>query len=734
MATGDILSITIRSDGWSCDVVIEGFSTGATYDFGLGAKNADLGASKFIMTVVSEGYSSSGSLGTTARKVYGTAVVRKPYPDQATLDETASGGNLTVRVALSDFVYDDDKNGGAGTSGTDPSAKIAAGWCTSGGTPNNAASGLTCTNSSTLDYAVAIGQWDNLGLPGFYRVQSDFSLGCIARHRSGVACVILSCVGASSAHADSATLTVEAKRIRTATGLYGTGYYSPHFVLADYTQGEQINCRMRVYPVVGDANSVLDSDSFSGSDECLGYTPISITCDKTGALIQYAVVDTGGADPGTVSATLATAEADPFLTIGRAIQAGATLIYLNDGTHAAVGDNPSARVTTNYWIEVRPHPSSTTATVQITTVKDYKCQRLMYRSLPISLLSTASWLDGEAAGNYLAFLNCAFDSAGIGSPTTGPGYRSNACYFSNCTGDLGDTNWRCKSYSTASVAHWFDGCVLVETATAVGIGCWYRVVACLSTGANCFIDKESTNPRAIHDGCIFEFNKFVSHNTTSNPILKFGAINAIARGMSILGNVIERTTGTNPAMQIAADGSTVNVHNILIWNNSIAGERCNLGYNETGTTAYNRNNWSMRFNAFRDFNNKDDTYPTENANRIGSWAVGYAVGFYGNRYEIANFRGEYDGLDSALAGDDAMGYTDDNSYTGHGGGSGDYTPRIDSPLNGRVLTGWIPALCDLDGRGIVDGGCAGAIQRKDRKAPRTRPPHPWRPVRSVTRR
>ena len=151
MATGDILSCVIRADGWSADVTIEGFTTGATYDFGsLDDTVPTLPSPTFTMAVVSEGYSSSGVLGTITRTIYGTHAVRKPYPDQATTDETAAGGNMTVRVALSECVYDDDKNGGAGTSGTNPTVTISAAWATNTGGSSEtsaAAAALACTNN-----------------------------------------------------------------------------------------------------------------------------------------------------------------------------------------------------------------------------------------------------------------------------------------------------------------------------------------------------------------------------------------------------------------------------------------------------------------------------------------------------------------------------------------------------------------------------------------------------------
>ena len=205
MAIGDILSATVRPDGWSMDVVIDGFVPGATYDFGsMGNSPATIASPKFSAAIVSQGYSASGVLGTVNRSAYGGKVVRVPYstatiagtyvsgtfadgetvtqatsgatakvvgnqssgpvlrvlgvtgtPDSTHIwngasasftasatpvtlsapspDELNSGTSLKVRVNLSDPIYANDKNGGAGTSGTNPAVTIAAGWAINSG-------------------------------------------------------------------------------------------------------------------------------------------------------------------------------------------------------------------------------------------------------------------------------------------------------------------------------------------------------------------------------------------------------------------------------------------------------------------------------------------------------------------------------------------------------------------------------------------------------------------------
>jgi len=127
-ATGDITGVEISPSGaepyGACaDITIDGFTTGKVVDFGSGygaqLDYADIGAATIVFTVVSEGYDSTGTLGTVTRTVYATSVVRKPYPNDADDQEPSA---TVIRVALSDFIYVDD-NTGAGKSGTAPKTR-----------------------------------------------------------------------------------------------------------------------------------------------------------------------------------------------------------------------------------------------------------------------------------------------------------------------------------------------------------------------------------------------------------------------------------------------------------------------------------------------------------------------------------------------------------------------------------------------------------------------------------
>lgn len=102
-ATGDISARIIRAEGWSMDLAIDGFVAGPTFDFNLDAGNLPTATTPYL-TVVSQGYDNTGSLGTITRTVYITSPVNVPY-STATINVTAGVGTFvdgeTVSQAIS---------------------------------------------------------------------------------------------------------------------------------------------------------------------------------------------------------------------------------------------------------------------------------------------------------------------------------------------------------------------------------------------------------------------------------------------------------------------------------------------------------------------------------------------------------------------------------------------------------------------------------------------------------
>jgi len=174
---------------------------------------------------------------------------------------------------------------------------------------------------------------------------------------------------------------------------------------------------------------------------------------------------------------------------------------------------------------------------------------------------------------------------------------------------------------------------------------------------------------------------------------------AALANLAIIQNVVD-SSSISGLITLAANKNT---ENFLLWHNTLATEREIIGYNDSGSTATPHINWGVKYNLFEDFNNKDDTFAPENANRTGSWPVGYAVGFWGNVYETSGFPGEFIGPNSPSAPNTAD-YVDTGANDFRLGASSEALNRV--PSGGSVLP------YDLDGNvRLNDGaGSAGAYQ------------------------
>lgn len=265
MSTGDISSVTIRDDGWSADVVISGFTTGASYNYGLGANN-DPTTAKVVFDVTSLGYDSSGNATTIHRTVYGVKTVRLPYPDSTVgiyANDEVSDGNLTFRMCLSDYIYSKD-NTGIGNSGTAVTVTISEGLVTNDGglgQTNNLAENFVVTNNSNVVYPKVIGHFaseQRKPVNGLQTIEV-FCAHKYGQNNTPVARVDITATGATSEHSESGSATSMTLSSRSDL----VPVYAVELDLsisAGFTRGELVNINFTAYPLIGDSNSILDSN------------------------------------------------------------------------------------------------------------------------------------------------------------------------------------------------------------------------------------------------------------------------------------------------------------------------------------------------------------------------------------------------------------------------------------------------------------------------------------------
>lgn len=738
-ATGDVVGVRVvqntctagaSCNGWVAEIDLEGMATGGTYAFGLGTNNASLGTAKIVLTLTSPGYDTSGNTTTISRTVYGTQWLRKPYPNQAVADETA-GAPLTVRVSLSDFVYSGD---------TGITVTIGAGFYTAGGTPNNAATSYSVTNNSTLAYPKPVGRW---AWPGWEKITGDFLLESVVFHRFArngkpLAALKYTCTDTS---ANSVTATVNDMTVSARTGdANKVLVYAATMSPTALTQGQVVTCNFVAYPWVGDSAAKLDStpttgDGFAQPDERLG--PLLWVNDKTGAYgAAFAVVDptNGNASAAStwVASSQATAEANytsstanSYTTIGYAIaaikaynntnysrnEAGGGTVLLATNANVMPGTGVATAGTMNTWLTITRLSTVTRANAAITsgTNANFNCQRLKLYDITISGSSTGT-LRGEVTNTALWVDSAALNATGV------PTWQLKSAYGTRNAVTSFGTGLGFVPYSTSH-----SGWALVRgnsfPTTSAGGGLVADQYAVLGNAGikPVFYETGNTPGQQVSDNSIVAFNTMYNSNAVwvGNGAAISTVINA---GFAFVQNVFERTGASGlAALQVAADNSTTNVQNVLIWHNTITGERINVGYNSSGSTALYRQNWSQRGNLFDNWNHKNDLFTTPDSGRTGSWPVGYGVGALANfeRASTVN-NADFMGLQNILGG--TLGFKNDYSYNNGGGGSGagngDYHLTAASSALSLVLSGAAVLPYDLDGnpRRNDGTGAAGAYE------------------------
>ncbi len=720
MANGDISNITIRADGWSADVLLEGWAGqqgNVVYAYGLGANN-DTTNAKFVLAVVSQGFNAAGGSTTANRTVYGTQTVRLPYPNEADLDEVDSGGNLVVRVALSEYIYDADAFA---------IAAVGAGWVQVAA-ESNAVHASSSTISSALAYPKVIGHFavpDRVPVNGITDIEV-FAVQAFATDGKPVAMVKITATGADSSH-------VETSADITDMTLSGRGDLIPVYaasmdlsVSAGFTLGEVVTIDFTAYPWVGDAGAVLNSTTDAGT-QIFQLNPLTYTIMNK----MIAVVDGVGGGTPVASESQAAADAAPFATqddaiVGIAAQNNSDHslnrldggeIQLKAGTYKF--DFSAAGASTNGYHTTTIHSSTTRAGVIFDGYDVNRTARNYMRFFDVTITRAGAdliciagagdvtlmesvdfadsqailWYSGDADSN-LEFLDCTYNS-GRFSPGASTGHSR---LHRNCT-------YTATNQTTLAGAG--NPSCLLGLKAPIGGGASQAVYYFWSTaGLN---------------------NKVIGYcKMDDSPLgLLTETVQAISN-IAIVNNLIERVGASQvPILSISAGGG-VDVSNIVLFNNSFAGRRFNHEndlvapfVNGTFTNYIAKNNI---FNARGDHRADIDD---EDALMVGTWPVGYSVGWSNNHNEAIDYGGDTDfwglysnidtGTDSGTAIVPAVpaGYVVDASRGGTDLGNGDYHLDTGSPAIGQATEILLPF--DIEGtvrfiESATNGGAAGAYE------------------------
>lgn len=621
-AIDPISSIGPSGDGWVASVVLKNItSLVGTVD-----------PTKLSITVSDPGYDTSGNATTVSRTITGVAHVRRQYPNGASKMISTDGTHLTLLISLDDWIY-------SGT--TIVSASIASGFYT-GSAASNAG---TKTNSSTLAYAKPLFGWINRQLE---RTTDTHAVEAVAFHRHATAGQQVACIKfkATDGTHDSAVVTTASTAL---SALVTQGnipeVWKASVDMSGIDQGlATINAT--VYPWLGDAPLDVAVDGVAWPTS-LPITPLKVYCDRTGAYGgAYAYVDGTGAGTPAVSATPATAKANPYATIAAALTAvkawnntnkshndigGAVVRLMDDGaggakTHtiaAASVNSPGA----TYCVVEKDPDTAATVTVTWSAGNQRQPQLMLWRNLRM-LLGASTYglignstareivaLDGVTVDNtaaktfiadfalkYLHNLTFSAGTVGFSGIATFP---SNIAIMAGCVGSYTAG----PAASTTSLPN--DGKLMIGNVIP-----GYYMGSTANTGGDGDHGRINYNNRCLAMAC---------SKTT---------INTLNYGWANIQNLCENDTtqGTGTFHQFA-DGDLTTITNLIDMHNTGVGERCSRMYNDVVACDVIPNGiikaGVSKYSLYDNYNIKDDRFST-GAGSVGAWAYGYGVGNVGN--------------------------------------------------------------------------------------------------------
>ena len=721
MALGDILTCRIRSTGWEAEIDIDGLAVGGTYAFG--DLDSDIANATVAFTVVSEGFDTSGNQGTKTRTVVGTAQRMKAYPNQASAEESVTDGVLTVTIALNEYIYDDDKNGGAGTSGTDPMVSIAAGFYTAGGTASHAVSGMPVTNLSTEDYPRVIARWATVP---YQRVVTVLDLEVVAFHRFAEYGKPVACVGFTCDDGTAPPL-VPASAMSKSVLADSLPCYVRRISASDYAPHAQVTFDFTAYPWVGDENTVRTSSGGDPDGLDLGPLPTLMDPDDDyGVTVASIDVDTGDDDAGTVVDIADLGTEVPYATVRAALadiatynntnhgreDVNAAVIYLMSDDHS-FGEGATTSTSDKTWVTITRHPTVTKANARIvgSPNRGSGTNRCRFYDMTFVPASTNFVLVG-AASRWLWL-----DNVDIACPAKNPYTLSRdftATYNTFVTTDYLD--WPFSNYSTSNMPALIRGCVsqhargFIQTAA---YGCPVTLTSSIlspSTSTSGYsLSLERTN----------SIGAYCTHINSNYPPMH-GSVSD--DDTATVCNVLEGVVDSHQQIVSIASKCQWDRNNLLYWHNTVAGNRSLIGYNAEDTIPKSGDlkisHISIKYNSDQWEPTKHDVFAM-NGLLISGWSVLYGVGWVGNNSEERpdQFDPNFHGIGCTRA--TVAGYTDDQSLTTGGVGDGDYHPATGSVLIGKiksardVLIPW-----DIEGNAYTAGGYAGAFTAT------TSPPEP----------
>ncbi len=694
---------------------------------------------KIQIAVQDPGFDAAGST-TVTRYISGTVTLRRQWNAATQTQESNDGVTYTVYFALSDLIY-------AGS--TIVGVEAAEGFY--GSATAGSVSGPQ--NNSTIAYEKA--------LPGLLNVPYERATGATypvelevvhARGRSGRMVARVEFI-ATDEHGNTSAVQTSAATALSSFQTQGNPVevFKAAIPTANLTQADTCKIRYKVYPWLGDASAVYDSqlhgEAWPHASPQVADFPF--VCDKTGAYGGAHVAVRVGASGGSVQATRELAVTTPFPTFAAAFAAlpswnntnkghndhsGATVWLMETtpgaGAAHALSASFAAVAAGKALTDVRVDPDATGA-VKITLTTANASDKVRF-FVDIDHPSGTGF-DGTATLNNKVLVLEGLDLNPTGSATVPLNYRIGQTYMRNVTivgtptaaqvpGGAVSTTRSCVALQLGTI----DLLSTTRNNTHVPFivaGCRFHrcVVGDLNYG--------STPNWLSYDGQLVINNTFMNQQAACSAGGTQGP--SIVRGIGWVGNVFERAvTASNPSVQIGADGQIKPIANLVFAYNTAPGgsdqiTRVNLLYTDAAGAAGIQKTGVARFNIFAFYNVKSDWFAgAATTGRVGNWAFRHTVGHAGNVVINGDSNGNTAAGKSATnwlgerwpagskAGAAAITFVDDKTGTAKTG-SGDYhlTGGANDAYD-RVPAGEAMLSFDLDGNPRPnDGtGSAGAYQ------------------------
>lgn len=640
-AAGDVVSMSIRSSGWDMDLAFSAMDTNGTWAFGFGTNNTITGSEKLVLTVWGAGFDDTGASNWTSRIVYGTKQVRFAYSAggaeafayQVLSDPDFTLGNVTNRIALSDYIF---------LGEVVSNINVGASLYTK--TIGNAANtSITVVNDSAVTFPKPVANWTTNG----YNVisSSTMTLRATGFHQSAQQGRPLRAmrfvVRDLNSHAVTNYVTQMTKTISLVTGIPVLEYVAD-VDISSMTQGDNLRCDFTAYPWRG----TNTTDTMDGGS--LFYGPITNLSNRLGTYGNaWAIVSpTGDNSTGVVSSNAAVTWVSPFLTFQIAMNAisksnaiwhGAarsnsanSTIYLSAGSHDwfVSGNTLNGIPFPTSWLTLTPYP--TNAGVSDTIIKnggpgeDVNNKRLKFKHLTIASTNAIYSINGSHESIW--FDRCTFDD-NRGVITT----RATNAYFSGITISNVVAGMRLANINIKLMRDIADYTTNGISSRPQTMLAWKRMYAMTANAGTFLFDTDTAITGVpLPDLPIIAFNDFRGINLGASAAGQLFNQATCTNGGALIQNIVENYDNTASSFVLGLASITKDATNLLVWNNTLVGQRTGAFYNDTGTDPVWRILSSCKNNAFDDYNIKSDTFTTPNAARTGNWAALFGVGFSGN--------------------------------------------------------------------------------------------------------